>query len=135
MKTTNKKFIHAFIPTFQELSNIASNPKTGKLKYAIKRNLPIIEETLSKYEKSRQTIFEDRAKHDENGNPMFDANKEYLFQSKELRKEAFEKIAELDNTEIEIDIFQISMSDLTDAIGEISIGREINLEGFIEEEN
>lgn len=131
IKISNKQLINLFVRELDKLSNLPSNSKSGKLKYAIKRTLPSVQEAIEKFNKERSQIFEDRAKVDENGNPKFDENGNYLFDSKEIRKEAFEALNQLDNKEIEIEIYPIGLEDITAVCGEISIGTEINLGEFI----
>ncbi|PIZ52376.1 hypothetical protein COY27_00550, partial [Candidatus Woesearchaeota archaeon CG_4_10_14_0_2_um_filter_33_13] len=69
IKIKNKELVNNFFRAFNDLSKLPSNPKSGKLKYAIKRSLPGIQEAVENYNKTRTQIFEDRAKVDENGNP------------------------------------------------------------------
>ena len=131
IKITNKQLINAFTRELEALSKLPSNPKSGKLKYAIKRTLPSVQEAIGNFNKQRTQIFEDRAKVDENGNPKFDENGNYLFDSKEIRKDAFNALHQLEEEEIEIEIYPVSINDITAVAGEISIAQEINLGEFI----
>ena len=131
IKITNKELVNVFFRAFNDLSKLPSNSKSGKLKYAIKRSLPSIQAAVESFEKKRVQIFEDRAKVDENGNPKFDENGNYLFDSKEIRKDAFNALHQLEEEEIEIEIYPVSINDITAVAGEISIAQEINLGEFI----
>lgn len=131
IKITNKELVNVFFRAFNDLSKLPSNAKSGKLKYAIKRSLPSIQAAVESFEKKRVQIFEDRAKVDENGNPKFDEKNNYLFDSKEIRKDAFNALHQLEEEEIEIEIYPVSINDITAVAGEISIAQEINLGEFI----
>ena len=131
IKIKNKVLVNNLFRAFNDLSKLPSNPKSGKLKYAIKRSLPSIQEAAENYNKTRTQIFEDRAKVDENGNPKFDENQNYLFDSKAVRQTAFDALHKLEEEEVEIEIYPISINDITAVAGEISIAQEINLGEFI----
>lgn len=132
---SNKKFINSFLPAFDGLVRLPSNKQSGKLKYAIKRSIDNIQEALDEYNKKRIRIFEDRAKVDENGNPIMGEDGSYIFENAAKRKAAFEELEKLNNTQITISIFPITKS-VIDEIGGISIGQELNLLDFIiDEEN
>jgi len=131
IKMTNKHFVNKFAGAFSELSALPSNPKTGRLKYAIKRTLGSVQDAMERYNKQRQEIFEERAKMDENGNPQFDKDKNYLFESKDLRKEAFSKLDELNEKEIQLTVYPIRAENIVSGNSSLSIAMEINLEGLL----
>lgn len=135
LKMTNSKFLNKFLPSFNELSSIPSTKKAGRLKYAIKQTLGSIQTTIEGYNKKRQVIFEDRCKMDEDGNPIFDKDKNYLFRKKDkendFRKEAFDELKKHDDKEITLTVYPVSHENLKMALGVVSIGMELNLEGFI----
>lgn len=132
LKMSNKYFINKFSPSFNELKQVPSNPKSGKLKFAIKKTVGSIEDAIERYIAKRQDIFEERCKLDGEGNPLIGEDKSYLFETPELRKEAKKLTKELDNEEIKLRVYPIRKVNLIDAIGgAISIGSELNLEGFI----
>lgn len=131
IQITNKNLMDKLLPSFTELSKLPSNPKTGKIRYAIKRSLGSFQDAAERYNSARIELFEERAKMDENGNPQTEKDGSYIFESKELRKEAMEKLKELNEKEISLTIYPIRKSVLQAATGNISIGTEINLEGFL----
>lgn len=130
---SNKKFVNAFLPAFDALVKLPSNKQSGKLKYAIKRSIDNIQEALDEYNKKRIRIFEDRAKVDENGNPIMGEDGSYIFESAAKRKAAFEELEKLNNTQITINVFPIN-KEVIDEMGGISIGQELNLLDFIIDE-
>jgi len=136
MKTiniTNKDLINRLNPAFSELAMLKSNADSGKLKYSIKRTINSIEDAVKRYAKQRNEIFEDRCKVDEEGNPMFDDKKNYLFEKPELKKEALKKLEELDNEEIKLTIYPVSLENIINATKQdLSIAMEYNLGEFIE---
>lgn len=130
---TNRKFINAFLPAFNGLVNLPSNKQSGKLKYAIKRSIDNIQEALDEYNKKRIIIFEDRAKVDENGNPIMGEDGSYIFENATKRRQAFDEFDKLNDTKITISVFPID-KEVIDEIGGISIGQELNLLDFIIDE-
>ena len=131
VKMTNKHFVSKFATSFSELSELPSNPKTGRLKYAIKRTLGSVQDAMDRYNQERQNIFEERAKMDEHGNPTFDKNKNYLFETKDLRKDAFKELDKLDRKLIELTVYPIKAENIVSGNKSLSIALELNLEGFI----
>jgi len=126
-----KDFLNKFFPAFTELSALPSNKNTGRLKYAVKRSLGSIQERLEGYNKARQLIFEDRCKMDEGGNPIFDKDKNYTFESKDLRKEAFAELEKLDKTIISLTIYPVRKENIVSGNSALSLIMELNLGGFI----
>ena len=135
IKMTNRAFLNKFYPSFLELTKLPSNTKSGKIKYAVKRSLGSVQDALDKYTSVKQEIFEERAKLDESGNPVMGQDNSYIFESKEIRKEAIDTVKELDNKEIELTVYPITKENLIASVGSISIGMELNLEGFVLIEN
>jgi hypothetical protein len=134
MKTielTNKDFLNKFMPAFQELSSLPSNKNTGRLKYAVKRTLGSVQERMEGYNNARQSIFEDRCKMDEGGNPLFDKDKNYTFETKDLRKEAFAELEKLDNKKIKLTIYPVRKENIVSGNKALSIILELNLGEFI----
>jgi hypothetical protein len=134
MKTielTNKDFLNKFFPAFTELSSLPSNKNTGRLKYAIKRSLGSVQEKAEGYNKARQLIFEDRCKMDEGGNPLFDKDKNYTFESKDLRKEAFAELDKLDNKTVSLTIYPVRKENIVSGNSALSLIMELNLGEFI----
>jgi len=128
---TNKELINKFYPSFVELTKVPSNTKTGRLKYAIKRSINSIQDALENYQEARNEIFESRCKLDGDGNPVMGEDKSYTFDSSDIRKEAISEAKKLENKEITLTIYPINKSNIEEAIGSLSIGLELNLEGFI----
>jgi len=134
MKTieiSNKDFLNKFFPAFTELSNLPANKNTGRLKYAIKRSLGSVQSTTEGYTKARQLVFEDRCKMDEGGNPIFDKDKNYTFETKELRKEAFSELDKLDNKIISLTIYPVRKENIVRGNRALSLIMELNLGEFI----
>lgn len=134
MKTielTNKDFLNKFFPAFQELSSLPSNKNTGRLKYAIKRSLGSVQERVEGYTKARQEIFEDGCKMDDGGNPIFDQDKNYTFETKDLRTAAFDELAKLDDKKIKLTIYPVRKENIVSGNKALSIILELNLGGFI----
>jgi len=131
IKISNKNLLNKFFPSFQELSALPSNPKTGRLKYAIKRSLGSLQDAIERYSKKRQEIFEERCKMDESGNPKFDKDKNYSFETKDLRKEAMEVLDSLDREIVDLTIYPIRKENIVSGTSELSIGTELNLGEFI----
>lgn len=128
---SNRNFLNKFLPSLNELSMLPSNKESGQLKYAVKKTLTTVQIALDSYNFEKQQIFEDRAKVDENGNPMFDDKREYIFESKESRTEAFAELKKLDETIIKLSVYPIRKENVIKATKNISIALELSLEGFI----
>jgi len=132
MEITNEEFMDSFVPTFNALASRPSNPKSGKLKYAIKRTLDGVQKAGKSYSEEKRELFEEHALKDDNGNPKTDEQENYLFETPNLRKECFEKLKKLNAKKIKVSVYPISLDDLSEA-AQLSIGQEIALRGFIKE--
>jgi len=131
IKISNKDLLNKFYPSFKELSALPSNPKTGRLKYAIKRSLGSLQDAVERYSKRRQEIFEERCKMDESGNPKFDKEKNYSFETKELRKEAMKELGNLDKEIVDLTIYPVRKENIVSGTSQLSIGMELDLGEFI----
>ena len=136
MKTiniSNRDFINRLNPAFSELAMLKSNPDSGELKYSIKRSMGSMQDAVDRFNKKRIEIFEERAKKDEEGNAEFDKNKNYLFKSEKLKKEAFAELEKLEKEIIRLIIYPVSMENIIKATKQdLSIAMEYNLGEYIE---
>lgn len=136
MKVTKAQLNNRYIPALAELSR--QEHLTGKIAYACGRAMAKCEAAIVDIERSRVMILESRALKQEdgkspkpsaimkedgknedgtakmvpvlnsNGQPLF----EYSFESPEKKQEAISAIAELENTEVDIDINRIPASEI-----------------------
>lgn len=129
---TNKEFMDVFMLAFNFLANQPTNPKSGNLKYGIKRTIASIQKAGEAYTEAKRELFEEYAQKDEHGNPKFDNRDNYLFETPELRKDAFAKLKVLNEKEVEIRVYPVALKDITNTT-KLSISHEIALGGFIRE--
>lgn len=119
MKTTNSKLINEIYPSLMAFSQLKS---TLKGSYACARSLKKIEEPISVYNSEKKKIIEQDCLKNEDGTPkttpILDDNRKetnfikYNYESIEKEKEVVLKLNELDNMEIELDLFQVNISDV-----------------------
>ena len=133
IKMTNKVFLKEFNPAFSAIANLPANAKSGKLKYAIKRTVGGVQKVGEAHSNKVKEICEPLSALDDNGNPKTSEDGlDYIFQDSDARKKSEKAIEKLNNEEINLTVYPIHLSTLTDA-HKISVALEINLGEFITE--
>ena len=133
IKMTNKTFLNEFNPAFSTIANLPANPKSGKLKYAIKRTLGSVQKLGETHNRKAREICEPLSAIDDSGNPKSKPESEgggWMFQDSDSRKKAEKEIEKLNESIIELTVYPVHLSTITDA-HKISVGLEINLGEFI----
>lgn len=135
IKMTNKEFLSEFSPSFNRIANLPSNPKSGKLKYAIKRTVGSVQKAGESFQKKSRDICEPLAAMDDDGNPKTtEDGSNYIFQDSDARKKAEKEMEKLNNEEISLTVYPVHLSTITDTLTEksvISLSLELNLREFI----
>lgn len=133
IKMTNKVFLEEFNPAFSALANLPANPKSGKLKYALKRTVGSVQKAGEAHAKKLREICEPLAAITDEGNPKTTADgRDYIWKDSDAKKDAEKKIEKLNSEEIELTVYPVHLATITDA-HKISYGLEINLGEFIVE--
>lgn len=132
IKMTYKAFLKEFNPSFTAIANLPANSKSGKLKYAIKRTLACVQNLGETHSKKAREICEPFAELNENGNPKMNDDGSYVWSSKDDRLKAEKGMEKLNDTSVDLQVYPIHLSTLTDA-HKISVALEINLGEFIVE--
>jgi hypothetical protein len=135
IQMTNKQFLTEFSPAFNKVANLPANPKSGKLKYALKRTLGSVQAVGEAFEKKAREIREPLAKMDDDGNPKTTENgMDYVYDGSENKKKAEEGMKKLYDTVIYLTVYPVRLSTITDALTEnynLTFALELNLGEFI----
>lgn len=147
MKITNKDLREIFIPHMRELSTVRTSTKVA---YNAAKTIKSALKASEDYDTARKTLLDGSASKDENGkpktgpepildtngNPVMEGGKpktemSYLFDTPEAKVECLKQIRELDAMEINLDIFPVSLDDLSSS--QITAQMILALRDFITE--
>lgn len=113
MKKTYNEIVNALIPGLTELSETKT---TGKIAINVQKTLKEAIVVNEAYQKQRSKIIESKCLMDGTGKPKTEKNElggyDYVFPSEAIKLTVQEELANLLNTEVEINIYQISYSDI-----------------------
>lgn len=126
MKITNGKLMDFFRPSLKELFTIPTNSKVA---YNIAKTAKNVDVAIMDYQLAEKNIIESRCII-ESGKPKT-KNNEYVFANESIENEAKDEVLKLKNSEIEIEVFPISIAEIGNA--EISAKVIYGLGEFIKE--
>ena len=95
----------------QSMADVLDLILPRKVSVAIARNLTTINKEIELYNQQREDIAERYAKKDEKGNYVLNGNN-YTFANDKDRQSFIEEVSELNDTDIDINIFKFNVSEL-----------------------
>lgn len=131
MEITHSKLLNNFLPAFNQIGSIKT--ANSKLRYAIKKTAPAIDDAVDIYNAVNKERLEAVATKDESGKVVFDEKKEPVFPSEEIKKAFYEDVALFAEKVITIDIHSVSSKDLEGV--EMTSFTERDLGEFITDES
>lgn len=120
----------------QSMADVLDLILPRKVSVAIARNLTTINKEIELYNQQREDIAERYAKKDEKGNYVLDGNN-YTFANGKDRQSFIEEVSELNDTDIDINIFKFNVSELdrcdeSDRYNIITPSQEVSLGWMID---
>ena len=120
----------------QSMANVLDLILPRKVSVAIARNLTTINKEIELYNQQREDIAERYAKKDEKGNYVLNGNN-YTFANDKDRQSFIEEVSELNDTDIDINIFKFNVSELdrcdeSDRYNIITPSQEVSLGWMID---
>ena len=120
----------------QSMADVLDLILPRKVSVAIARNLTTINKEIELYNQQREDIAERYAKKDEKGNYVLNGNN-YTFANDKDRQSFIEEVSELNDTDIDINIFKFNVSELdrcdeSDRYNIITPSQEVSLGWMID---
>lgn len=128
MKITYQRLIDELAPGLQEL---AQKPTSTKVAYNVAKSIKAAQEAIEVFNSAKKNIIESLCKKDDKGKPVLE-NNSYVFEG-DNQIEAQAKLAELVKTEIDVDLFPITINDI-EQMKDVTGKMMFNLQLFIKED-
>jgi hypothetical protein len=122
-------FVESFFPAFILIGGFKSSENSGKLKFAIRKSVANIDRVNRAYNELKSDLFDTHCKKDKEGNPVI-KDTQFLFDSPEVRKATYDKLKELNDTEVSFQIMPIGSDDIRKC-NPITILQEIALRDMV----
>lgn len=128
IKISNVELINALVPGLQELAAIRTS---GKIAYNVAKTLKAADLAMTAFNDQKKLALEAVCAKDDKGSPKIDKN-EYVFETDEIKQEAMKDITTLLTTEIDLDIYPISIDEFQ-ALKDVSASTILRLGKFVTE--